>query len=192
VLLSKEEEMHQAHVPRPYLGVADRVPEGVVPAQQVAAVAEDEAVVFLIGMRINRLRRVRSWLPAFTAMPRMLAELAKHPEDGLLHARTFWSGRTVLVVQYWRSAEELGRYARNAERAHAPAWSAFNKAAAASGDVGIFHETYTVPREGIETLYANMPAFGLAAAHAVIPRERRSVTRAQRRMGNVEPEPVDG
>lgn len=63
-------------------------------------------MVFLIGMRINRLRKVRSWWGAFVGMPRMLAELAKHPEDGLLHARTFWSGRTFMVVQYWEERGE--------------------------------------------------------------------------------------
>jgi hypothetical protein len=155
----------------------------VIPAQQVAEVPGDEVVVFLIGMRINRLRKVRSWFPTFTAMPRMLAELEKHPEDGLLHARTFWSGRVFLVVQYWESAEKLGAYARNAERQHAPAWSAFNRAAAGTGDVGIFHETYVVPREGVESLYGNLPALGLAAAHAVAPRPSRRHTRAERRVG---------
>src|SRR3712207_1770224 len=177
------------HLSRPYAGVADRVPKGVLPAQQVAEVAGDEVVVFLIGMRINRLRKVRSWWPAFVAMPKMLAELAKHPEDGLLHARSFWSGRTFLVVQYWESVEQLGAYARNAERAHAPAWSAFNRGAAGTGDVGIFHETYVVPREGVESLYANLPPLGLAAAHGAAPRPGRRSRRAERRVGG-EQEPV--
>jgi Domain of unknown function (DUF4188) len=174
-------------LPRPYAGVAERVPRGVLPAQQVADVSADEVVVFLIGMRINRLRKVRSWFPAFVGMPRMLAELDKHPEDGLLHARSFWSGRTFMVVQYWESVEHLGRYARNAEREHAPAWSAFNKGPAATGDVGVFHETYVVPREGVEALYANTPAIGLAAAHGAAARGPRRVTRAERRVGG---EPV--
>ena len=117
----------------------------------------------------------------------MLAEDARHPEDGLLHARSFWSGRVLMVVQYWESAEKLGHYARNAERAHAPAWAAFNRAAAGTGDVGIFHETYVVPREGVETLYANLPALGLAAAHGAVPRPGRRSRRAERRVGG---EPV--
>jgi hypothetical protein len=43
-------------------------------------------VVFLIGMRINRWRSPRSWLPAFGAMPRMLRELSAPPELGFLDA----------------------------------------------------------------------------------------------------------
>ncbi len=36
---------------------------------------EGGVTVFLIGMRINRFRALRHWLPVFTAMPRMLREL---------------------------------------------------------------------------------------------------------------------
>ena len=50
----------------------------IITGRQTATV-DDDVVVFLIGMRINRLRRVRSWLPAFRAMPRMLRELAEDP-----------------------------------------------------------------------------------------------------------------
>ena len=62
----------------------------VVKGRQTASL-DDEVVVFLIGMRINRLRSLRSWLPAFRAMPRMLAELNRDPELGLLGAHSFWS-----------------------------------------------------------------------------------------------------
>ncbi|MGF1598424.1 MAG: monooxygenase family protein [Acidimicrobiales bacterium] len=46
---------------------------------------------------------------------------------------------------------------------HGP--SSTSRAGAATGDVGIWHETYIEPRERIETLYGNMPPYGLAAAH---------------------------
>jgi hypothetical protein len=35
--------------------------------------------------------------------------------------------------------------------------------------VGIFHETYRLSTADIETVYANMPIFGLAAATAAVP-----------------------
>lgn len=177
-------------IPRPYAGVAERVPRGVLPAQTVAEVEPEDVVVFLIGMRFNRWRKVRSWFPAFVGMPRMLAELAAHPEDGLLGARTYWSGRVLMVVQYWRSAEQLGAYARRSDRAHAPAWSRFNRTAARTGDVGVFHETYVVPREQVESRYLNMPPFGLGAAHVAAARGRRpGLTGAERRMGVELPAP---
>src|SRR3954454_9921746 len=87
----------------------------------------EEAVVFLIGARINRLRSVRKWLPVAMAMPKMLRELAQQPELGLLSARSYVSGRDVVVVQYWRSIEQLQAYAKAGDRLHLPAWKAFNQ-----------------------------------------------------------------
>uniref|UniRef100_A4TGL1 Uncharacterized protein n=1 Tax=Mycolicibacterium gilvum (strain PYR-GCK) TaxID=350054 RepID=A4TGL1_MYCGI len=127
-------------------------------------------VVFLIGMRINRPWQVWSWLPIFIAMPRMIVELMKDPSRGLLsRPRTYLSGRTILLVQYWNSFDDLERYARDPEANHLPAWRAFNRRIRDNGSVGIFHETYRVAASDIETAYANMPAFGLAATGAVVP-----------------------
>ena len=173
-----------------YRGAEDAAPSGVQAGQWVADSPEETAVVFLIGMRINRWRRVRSWWPAFVGMPRMLAELGKHPEAGLLGARSYWSGRNLLTVQYWRSAEQLGRYARDPQRAHQPAWGRHNRRAAATGDVGVWHESYVVPAASIESLYANMPAFGLGAALGAVPRAQARRTRAQELIGGPAGDPV--
>jgi Domain of unknown function (DUF4188) len=156
-------------VPRGYEKALGRAPKAVTGGQHVARMTGEEAVVFIIGMRVNRWRKVRSWWPTFVAMPGMLAEL-KETDAGLLAARTYWSGRVFLVVQHWRSAAELGAYARNGQMLHAPAWAAFNQSAAGTGDVGIFHETYVVAPDAVESLYGNMPRFGLAAAHGWVPR----------------------
>ncbi len=182
--------MVERQVPRGYEDAVAAVPKAVRPGQFVAAPPSEEVVVFLIGMRINRLRRVRSWWPSFVGMPRMLREL-QAADLGLLGAHTFWAGRTFLVVQYWRSAEELGAYARDTTLSHAPAWAAFNKRAASTGDVGIYHETYVVPRAGVESLYGNMVPFGLAAALGLRDRsEAASPTAAQRKLGATEPDYV--
>lgn len=180
-----------SRVPAAYRGASEHAPRGVQGGAFVAGVDSDKAVVFLIGMRINRLRRMRSWFPVFAAMPKMLRELEARPDSGLLGARTYWSGRVFLVVQYWASVEALGRYARDAEQSHQPAWAAFNRAAAASGDVGIFHETYEVPASGIESLYGNMPVFGLAGAHRAVARAGGRRTGAQDRMGQQDPDYVE-
>jgi hypothetical protein len=42
-----------------------------------------------------------------TAMPRMLAKLAKQSELGLLHAGNMFSFLDAMVVQYWKSFEAL-------------------------------------------------------------------------------------
>jgi hypothetical protein len=137
-------------------------------AGRMTADAPPGTVAFLIGMRINRLWKIRQWLPVAMAMPRMLQELTAHPELGLLAYRSYRSGRTVLTVQYWRSAEDLDRYARARDHAHLPAWREFNRRVRDNGDVGVFHETYVLDRH--ETVYVNMPEdFGLGGATGLIP-----------------------
>jgi len=141
----------------------------------------DEFVVFLIGMRINRLSQVWRWLPVFKAMPRMLTELGDDPSLGLLgRPRVFLSGRVIQVQQYWRSFEDLDRYARSATHAHLPAWRNFNRVIRDNGTVGVFHETYRVGPGRVEAVYANMPVFGLAAATSHVPADRVGQTAATR------------
>lgn len=123
-------------------------------------------VVFLIGMRINRPWRPDLWIPAFAAMPRMLAELSADPNSGLLGYRLTIGAGGPLVIQYWKSAEQLFAYASQPDAAHRPAWAAFNRRARkAPGSVGIWHETYVVDRA--ESMYVGMPLAGLAKATAV-------------------------
>jgi hypothetical protein len=100
---------------------------------------EGDFVVFLIGMRLNRPWKVHQWLPVFTGMRRMLRELARHPEQGLLGAHTGLLFGGPAVVQYRRSFEHLERFARDPGNLHLPAWRWFNRAVKASGDVGIWH-----------------------------------------------------
>ncbi len=177
-------------VPRAYVGAGHHAPATVMAGQRVAEVVATETVVFLIGMRVNRWRKLRSWWPVFVAMPRMLKELGSI-DAGLLDARTFWSGRMFVVVQHWRSPEELGAYARDSQLQHAPAWKAFNERAAGTGDVGIFHETYVVRADAIETLYGNMPRVGLAAAHRWINRaDQHRGTGANTRMQTTASDPA--
>jgi len=131
---------------------------------------EAGGVVFLIGMRINRVRSVRSWLPVVLAMPRMLVEAQRDPARGLLSARTFVSGRTVLVRQYWTDVASLQAYALDSRAEHLPAWRAFNaRARRAGGAVGIFHETYPVDAGAFETIAVDMPRSGAHEAFGAVP-----------------------
>jgi len=129
-------------------------------SKRVTGRLDGEFVVFLIGMRINRWWKVHKWLPVSFAMPRMLEELEQKPELGFLGYELF-PGRTILVLQYWRSMDQLLAYAKNRDAAHLPAWRKFNKAIGTSGDVGIWHETYRVRAGDYENIYVNMPAFGM-------------------------------
>jgi hypothetical protein len=155
-------------------------------AGRYAARTDRPLVLFLIGMRFNKLLAVRKWLPIARAMPRMLAELDKHPEAGLLAHRSYISGRIILVQQYWESFEKLLAYAKDPSATHFPAWAAFNRAVGKDGTVGIWHETYLVEPGKYECLYANMPRFGLGAAADLVPAEK-GLSAAKDRMAAFDP-----
>jgi hypothetical protein len=143
------------------------------------AQVEQEVTVFLIGMRFGALHRPDKWLPAATAMPRMLAHLAKDPKAGLLGYHQ-WFGRTTIMLSYWRSAEHLQRFASAPNGPHVGPWRDFVRRVGADPRVGIWHETYVVPPTHVEVVYANMPPFGLGGATRVVPVARGTQTARQR------------
>lgn len=143
---------------------------------------EGDFVVFLIGMRINKLWKVRKWGPAALAMGAMLKELYAAPRED-----TGFLGHQGLsmfnMVQYWRSFEHLEAYARDQDAAHWPAWGAFNKAMkGARGDVGIWHETYLVRAGQYETVYSGMPKMGLGKSSNLVE-ARGNRDSARKRLG---------
>ena len=140
---------------------------------------DGDLVVFLIGMRINKPWRPDLWLPVFNAMPKMLAELSRDPDSGLLGYRLAVGAGGPLVIQYWNSHEKLYQYASDRSAAHRPAWAAFNRRARrAPGAVGTWHETYVVERA--ESIYSGVPVSGLAAATSCVSVARRGETAVQR------------
>ncbi len=109
----------------------------------------------------------------------MIRELSHDPDSGLLGVTKGMLGGGPALVQYWRSFDDLERFARNPDTHHLPAWRAFNQRVRASGDVGIWHETYRVRAGEYEAIYGNMPRIGLAGAADHKPLEPTS-TAAQR------------
>lgn len=127
-----------------------------------------DLTVFLIGMRINRLWRPDVWGPTAAAMSPMLAELSRDPDSGFLGHRTLLGWRGPTLIQYWRSIEDVYRYAGCRDAEHRPAWTAFNQRARRTpGVVGIWHETYQIARA--ESVYGDVPLMGLAAATTAVP-----------------------
>ncbi len=135
-----------------------------VKAGRYTAEVDGDFVVFVIGMRVNVLWKVHRWLPVFVAMPRMLRELERNRSMGLLGSRLMVGGRTITLVQYWRSFDQLEAFAKDPQDLHLPAWRAFNRRVGTSGDVGVYHETFRVAAGQHESIYSRMPVMGLAAA----------------------------
>ncbi|MDQ3032027.1 MAG: DUF4188 domain-containing protein [Myxococcota bacterium] len=126
-------------------------------------------VVFLIGMRVNRWWRFDLWIPITFAMMRMMRELASRPESGFLGSETPGPSNPSMMVQYWESAEHLQAYARAKDGAHFPAWADFKRKVERTNAVGVWHETYVVRGGAHESVYVNMPPFGLGKVGELIP-----------------------
>lgn len=146
---------------------------------------DGEFVVFLIGMRVNRFLAVHKWFPVFKAMGPMIRELYMNRELGFLGTEFFWSWRGVILIQYWRSYDQLEKYARGG--IHLEAWKKFNQSIGSDGTVGIYHETYRVEPGNYECIYGNMPRFGLGNVANHIPATGKRETSRSRMGGSSEP-----
>ncbi|PHV64853.1 DUF4188 domain-containing protein [Williamsia muralis] len=144
----------------------------------------DNVVVFLLGMRLNKVWRVDAWLPVFVGQYRMLKELSRDPDSGLLGYRTVFGKDGGTSIQYWRDTESLYAYAADMAQLHRPAQKAFfRRERNAVAAVGIWHETYEVAAS--ETIYGDMPPIGLAKALGQVPITKDTM-RARQRLGSQE------
>jgi hypothetical protein len=146
---------------------------------------EGDFVVFLIGMRVNRLWAIHKWLPVFLSMGPMLRELYTHRELGFRGTEFMVGWRSVHLLQYWDSYDQLEAYARGGQ--HLRAWQRFNRKIGTDGTVGIYHETYKVRAGDYECIYSNMPVVGLAKVSKHMPATGRMETSRRRMGGENEP-----
>lgn len=143
---------------------------------------EGDLVVFIIGAKVRNPIRAMKALPVLGRMRRMLGELASDPRSGLLGYQRH-GGPFGVIVQYWRSFEDLERYARDPEHTHAGAWRDWYRLGHSDNrSVGIWHETYRVRPGEFEAVYGNMPSIGLGKATSVRP-VGRATADARARLG---------
>lgn len=138
----------------------------------------EDIVVFIIGMRVNKRLAIHKWLPVFFAMPGMIKELYMNKEElGFLSMESYFGLRTTTMIQYWRSTEDLLAYAKNEK--HLTAWKNFNQKVGNNDAVGIYHETFQICKGNYESIYANMPHYGLGKAlnHIPVTVERNSASK---------------
>ncbi|MBR0605329.1 DUF4188 domain-containing protein [Bacillus safensis] len=139
----------------------------------------DSIVVFIIGMRINKRWAIHQWLPVFMAMPGMIKELYTHQEElGFLGTENYFGLRTTAMIQYWKSTDELLAYAKMEK--HLAAWKEFNQRARSNDAVGIYHETYQIQAGSYESIYVNMPSYGLSQAKSPISISKGQQTARER------------
>jgi len=136
----------------------------VVPGRHTAEI-DGDFVMFIIGARVNKKRHLVKALRAIGGMGKMLKYLSEHPEKGLLG----YEGAGFTIIQYWRSFEDLERFAKNTDDPHLEVWRRYMRMANKTGEAGIWHETYLVQSGQYEAIYNNVPERGLAAASRLVP-----------------------
>lgn len=92
---------------------------------------------------------------------------------------SYFGLRTSVMIQYWKSMEHLHAYAKGGK--HLKAWKEFNKKIGNNDAVGIYHETFFVKKGQFESIYRNMPQYGLAKALNHIP-VTKNLNSAQKRL----------
>lgn len=154
---------------------------------------EGDFVVFLIGARINSWRKILKlgWIGQANAA--MYQVLESNPNYGYLGGESFSRNffRESITITYWRSYEHLERFSRSQDDPHLETWRRFNREIASDGSFGIWHETYLVKASSYETIYGNMPRFGLAKAASHLPMKGRKQTSHGRLTGQEAPIPSE-
>ena len=151
---------------------------------RVAPKKDGDVLVFMVGMRINKFWAIHKWLPVAIAMPRMLIELMKNRELGMIGTpRTFVSGRLIQVQQYWSSYDALESYASSQSSSHLSAWKKFNQASRGNNAVGIYHETYVVPEDSFEAIYVNVKKPLLLGSAVGVEEISKTTNTSRQRLG---------
>ena len=139
-----------------------------VRAERLTVLRPEGFVVLLIGARVNRWWHLPVLWGVARAMNRMIRRLSQDPSSGLL-AYESYGGRTTLMVQYWRSLEDLHRFAHDRQQDHVPAWRRWTTRWSPTGAMGVWHETYVVKPGTYECIYHHMPPFGLGRVGPLVP-----------------------
>jgi hypothetical protein len=107
---------------------------------------------------------------------------------GLLHSERFsHSRRHFGVFQYWRSYDELETWSHRPP--HSEWWREAVERMRTRGDLGVYHETFLVPRDRVESIYLDCTPAGLSV-FGVAGEPRGASTSSRARLGMLgEPAP---
>ncbi|CAB9527548.1 expressed unknown protein [Seminavis robusta] len=128
-----------------------------------AAIRSGDFVVFLIGARANNdFDPYYQWMG--DSMAKMWKELEDNPDLGCLSTEYYFGPTGHLTVQYWKSLDDLNRYARNMSNKHAGPWANLMAKGRMSSDYGFWHEAFEVKEGKYDAIYVNMPPIHLGNA----------------------------
>lgn len=79
-------------------------------------------VIYINGMRLNEPRTVHKYLLAGLRAAQIFKELEEDPDSGFLgYLPAYMSIRSGAAIQYWRSLEDIRRFAQDPDDLHVPA-----------------------------------------------------------------------
>jgi hypothetical protein len=166
--------------------------------ERMAAEMDDGFVIYINGMRLNKLRALPHWLVANWTVAKMFRQLEADPDSGFLgYTPIFLGFRKGAAMQYWRSLDDLQRFATDPDGPHVPAWTWYNEEADPDGGLGFWAELYVVDGDSFETFFRNVPPIGIGKFAKMVPmaeHDRRLGLSADGRPGRAPPteEPVEG
>jgi hypothetical protein len=122
-----------------------------------------ESIEELCLVRLGLVARsLRAW-PFAVRIGRSIERSAKEAAEsgaGLLSNEWFPLGWGHFgVLQYWSSFDALDAWSHRPP--HSEWWREALERMRKRGDFGIYHETFVVPRAGVESIYLNSPKIGL-------------------------------
>ena len=138
--------------------------------ERMTAEIDGEYVVYINGMRLNKLRALPKYLRAGLKAGKMFKRLEADPDSGFLGYLPAYLGlRSGAVIQYWRSLEDIRRFAQDPDDLHVPAWRWYNEEASDTGGLGFWAELYVVEDGNFETFYRDVPPVGLGEHGRLVP-----------------------
>jgi|JI10StandDraft_1071094.scaffolds.fasta_scaffold364288_3 hypothetical protein len=122
--------------------------------------------VFLTGVQCRKITSM--WkIPMITnKMIKMQSELKLDKKAGFYHGENFFTMTphfTTLFLSYWDSPGSIERFANSKFFSHLESAKDYLKNFLSDTNLGIWHETFVVEPEKVESLYYNMEPFGLSA-----------------------------
>jgi hypothetical protein len=154
---------------------------------------DGDFVVFIIGAQVHNPFRGWRALPLLGQMRSMLADLERDRtagvDRGFLGYQSHGVGPFGVIVQYWRSFDDLERFARQPGDRHAVVWQKWYRAALHKNRaVGIWHESFAVSADRYEAIYQGTPKIGLLKAGRPERVGRRALTARDRLKEGGQPE----
>ncbi len=165
----------------------------VFPGRYTALVSphiEESYVVLLLGIRINHFHLFWKWIPTVLASFPMVYSLVRHRAAGFLGGQAFFFRPGLGIVQFWRSFDDLERFARSKKHPHLRGWRWYNRSIGSSGSVGLWHEVFLVRPGCQEAMYDNMPLFGLGRTAKHVPATEQQGARLRLGEKNAPGEPA--